>query len=81
MEDDVPLDESLEGKRVVTADGDEVGMVTGVREDVIYVDPDPGVTDTIAAKLGWDDVSESDYTLRADDVQRVTDDELHLATL
>lgn len=81
MTDDITIDDSVEGKRVVAADGDELGMVTGVRDDVIYVDPDPGLTDTISAKLGWDNVSEEDYTLQSDTIQEITDDEVRLGRL
>jgi len=56
-------------------------MVTGVRDDVIYVDPDPGLTDTISAKLGWDNVSEEDYSLRPDMIEEITDDEVRLGQL
>ena len=81
MTNDIPIDESMEGKRVVTADGDDVGMVSGVRGQTVYVDADPGLTDKITAKLGWDDVKEDDYPLQTDTIERVTDDEIHLSRL
>ena len=67
-----------EGKRVRSADGDDIGMVSEVRGDTAYVDPDPGVTDTIRSKLGWGDSDQEDYMLPADQISTITDDEIRL---
>lgn len=72
------IDESAEGNHVITASGDVIGLVSGVRDDTLYVDPDPGLTDKIAAKLGWDDVGVKDYVLDEESISHVTDDEVHL---
>ena len=72
------LTEADEGKRVVNADGDEIGMITGFRGGAAYVDPDPGVTDSIMSKLGWESVDEDDYRLDNDVVETITDDEVRL---
>ena len=66
------------GKRVVNATGDKVGVVTDVRNGTPYVDPDPGMFDTVKAKLGWEDVDEDAYPLQNDQVSEVTDDEIRL---
>ncbi|SEQ33969.1 hypothetical protein [Natrinema salaciae] len=66
------------GKRVVNADGDEVGMVADVEHGTAHVEPDPGITDSIKATLGWSDSGESTYPLQEEAVSRVTDDEIHL---
>lgn len=66
------------GKRVVTTDGEEVGVITEVRAGTAYVEPDPGMFDTIKAKLDWGGADEDDYPVRADDVAAVTDDEVRL---
>ncbi len=68
------------GKRVVNANGDEVGMVADVEHGTAHVEPDPGITDSIKATLGWSDSGESTYPLQAEAVSRVTDDEVHLET-
>jgi hypothetical protein len=68
-----------EGKKVVNADGDGIGMITEVRGDTAYVDPDPGITDSVMSKLGWGDSDEETYALRDDHVETVTDDEVRLA--
>ncbi|WP_254861718.1 PRC-barrel domain containing protein [Halovivax gelatinilyticus] len=70
-----------EGKRVVTADGDEIGMVSEVRDGRLHVDPDPGMTDSIKASLGWGDADEDTYALDDDKVESVTDDEIHIGRM
>lgn len=70
-----------EGKRVVTADGDEIGMVSEVRDGRLHVDPDPGMTDSIKASLGWGDADDETYALDEDKVESVTDDEIHIGRM
>ena len=67
-----------EGKRVVNADGDEVGVIQEVRGGDAYVDPDPGMADTIKSKLGWGDADEETYQLDDSNVESITDDEVRL---
>ena len=81
MTNDTTIDESAEGKQVISSDGEEVGMVTGVRGDRIYVDPNPGLTDKISSKLGWENIEEDDYSIRENSISRVTDDEIHLGRI
>lgn len=72
------LTEDDEGKRVVTTDGDEVGIVAEVRGGSAYVEPDPGMFDTIKAKLDWGDAGEDTYPVGTDDIAEVTDNEVRL---
>lgn len=72
------ITDSDEGKRVVDADGHDVGRVTEIRHGTAYVDPDPSLTGTILSKLGWADTDEDDYPLQEDAVEDVTDDEVIL---
>lgn len=72
------LTEDDEGKRVVNANGDEIGMVSDVRGGTAYVDPDPGITDTITSKLGWSDRDEDDYPLDRSSIEMISDDEIRL---
>jgi len=67
------------GKRVVNANGDTIGLVSGVETGSAYVDPDPGLTDKIRTRLGWDDVGENDYVLDPSHVDAVTDDAIRLS--
>lgn len=72
------LTENDEGKRVLNADGETIGMISGFRGGKAYVDPDPGITDKIMSRLGWEDVDEDHYALDSDMVAQISDDEVHL---
>lgn len=72
------ITENDEGKRVVDADGKKLGIVSGVRSGTAYVDPDPGIGDTIMSKLGWENIDEDDYPLDHGDVELITEDEIKL---
>jgi hypothetical protein len=72
------VSESDEGKKVVNAHGDVIGIVSGVRGGTAYVDPDPGVTDKIMSKLGWSSTDDEDYPLNQSKIDAVTDDEIRL---
>lgn len=72
------LTEDDKGKRVVSADGEKIGMITEVRGDMAYVDPDPGMFDSMKAKLDWGDAGEDSYPIDADRIADVTDDEIRL---
>ena len=72
------VSEADEGKRVVDADGEEVGIISGYRGGRAYVDPDPSIADTIMSKLGWENIDEDDYAIEQSDVDTVTDDEVRL---
>lgn len=72
------LSEDDTGKRIVTSNGDEVGMVKDVQAGRAFVDPDPGITDSIRTTLGWGEAQQGDYELNADRVERITDDEVVL---
>lgn len=67
------------GKPVVVSGGDQIGMVTEVEGDTAYVDPHPGMTEKIMAKLGWGDRDSQDLPLEADRIAVITDDEVQLS--
>lgn len=66
------------GNDVVDSQGNAVGIVSAVRHGTAHVDPDPGITDEIKAKLGGEGVDEEDYPLQEAAVATVTDDEVRL---
>lgn len=66
------------GKDVVDADGRRVGIVSGVRGDTAYVDPNPDVTDRIETMLGLEEVGQGDYPIDPALIDRVSDGEIHL---
>ncbi len=82
---DVPVSANItaddEGKRVVNAQGDEIGVVHEVERGTAHVKPDPGMTDTIKSKLGWGEADQETYALDTDSVDRITDDEIRLGRL
>lgn len=67
--------EDVEGKKVVHGD-ETVGRVVDVRQGTAYVDPDPGITETIMSKLSWGDQAsdEETYPLQVESVATVEDD-------
>ncbi|WP_436345410.1 PRC-barrel domain containing protein [Natronorubrum sp. FCH18a] len=67
-----------EGKRVVNADGTEVGRLVDVRDDHGYVEPDPSITGTIKAKLGWATRSDEAHPLDEGSIEEITDDAVYL---
>jgi len=72
------LDKSDEGKEIVDSEGDTVGMVAEVEGSIAHVTPDPGITDKVRTKLGWDTKDQDTFVLESDSIQMVTDDEVHL---
>lgn len=77
----VTLTEDEEGKPVVDSNGDQIGVVATVDHGTAYVDPDPGLTDKLLAKLGWNDADEEAYPLQEARIQAVTDDQIQLRDL
>jgi hypothetical protein len=69
--------DSDEGKPVVMGE-EKVGMVAAVEHGTAHVDPDPGLTDKIKAKLDWGDRDDDTYPLQEERVDAVTDDEVRL---
>lgn len=78
MPDRTTVESSDEGKAVIDANGNEVGVVTGVRAGTAYVDPEPGLADAVTSRLGWGSVDEGDERLPADVVAAITDEEIRL---
>ena len=68
-----------EGKTVVDATGEEVGMVTEVEANTLYVDPHPSLTDRIKTVLDWGGHDDDAYPLEPENVANITDDEVQLA--
>jgi hypothetical protein len=78
----VNITEDEEGKSVVNTYGDEIGIVTEVREDVLYVDPDPGMTEKITSSLGWGDSDDDDvYPIEANQIETITDDDVKISQM
>ena len=66
------------GKPVTDTDGTAVGIVTGVEGNVAYVEPDPDVTDSIRAALGWKSDPEETIAVDGGSVYEITEDSIVL---
>lgn len=73
------LTEDDEGKPVVDAGGEAVGMVEEVSGNTAYIDPEPGLVDRIKTTLGWGDADEENYPIDDENIDQVTDDEVRLS--
>lgn len=74
----VELTDQDEGKTVVRGD-EEVGRVVEVDHGTAYIDPDPGIAETIKSKLGWGErEAEDTYPLQEASIASVTDDRVRL---
>ena len=74
----IALSDDDEGKTVVDAHGTTLGLVTAVEGDRAFVEPDPGITETIKADLGWGDADADEYTVHEDAIERREDEQLRL---
>jgi hypothetical protein len=68
-----------EGKTVI-ADGQQVGVLVEVEEGRAYVEPEPSITESLMAKLGWGEADVDAYPIYDDAVAAITDDEIRLST-
>ncbi len=67
-----------EGKDVVDASGEKIGIVAEVDGNTLYVDPHPSITDRIKAELNIGEMDEDAYPVSADRIVRITDDLVEL---
>lgn len=69
---------SDKGKTVVGTNGRDIGMVTTVVEDTLYVAPNTRVSGTVERKLDWDDKQSTSLPVPTELITRI-DDEVVLA--
>ncbi|WP_254536730.1 hypothetical protein [Halomarina litorea] len=72
------LTDGDEGKILVDANGEDIGIVTAVRRDVAFVDPEPGFVEGLLAAFGRTDEDSDDIEVPQDAVETVTDREVRL---
>ena len=72
----VPLTQNDEGKDVIDADGETIGMVSEVGDGIVYIDPNPGFTERL---LGTSGADEDDITIREEQIEANEDDGLRLS--
>lgn len=69
-----------EGKFLVDAEGEQIGIVSEVDEQgsVAYVDPDPGIAESWLEGFGYGDADDDDIRVPFDAVNTVTDEEIRV---
>jgi hypothetical protein len=74
------LSTSDEGKYLMDAEGEEIGIVTEVDpdENVAYVEPDPDLTEAWVQSLGYGDADDDDIEVPGESVDTITDTELRV---
>ncbi len=65
------------GKEVISGD-EEVGMVSDVQGETIYVDPHPSLTDKIKAAFEWGEVDEETYPVEREQIESISEDTVHI---
>lgn len=68
-----------EGKEVL-AGGQYVGIVVETDAERAFVEPEPSISQSLMARLGWGEADEDAYPINGDAVAAVTDDEIRLST-
>lgn len=59
------------GKTVVGTDFRDIGMVTDVHNDTMYVDPNTSLTDKVKQQLNWDDNRRTDLPIASQFIKRI----------
>lgn len=72
------LSDGDQGKAVVDQAGERIGIVAEVEGQMAYVDPEPGLTDRLRARLNWGGHGDDDYPVEASEISDITDDEVVL---
>lgn len=67
------------GKKVVSQNGDTIGMVSGVESGRVHVDPDPGITEKVKSRLGWMEVEDDDYSIDESAIDAVRNNKIRLS--
>ncbi|NGM67555.1 hypothetical protein G6M89_00790 [Natronolimnobius sp. AArcel1] len=65
-----------QGKVVVDASGQEVGIASQVENETVYVDPEAGLADRLKARLGWGGDGSDEYPVEPAQIAEITDDEI-----
>lgn len=69
-----------EGKYLMDAEGEQLGIVTevDVTENVAYVEPEPGLGEALVQSFGYGDADDDDIEVPGDSVTTITDTELRV---
>ncbi|ELY48011.1 hypothetical protein [Natronorubrum bangense] len=72
----VELSSDDHGKDVVDETGQQIGIVAEVEGQTAYIDPEPGLTDRLRARLNWGGHGDDDYPVDSSEINQITDDEV-----
>lgn len=67
-----------EGKRVVTADGDEIGTIEQTAGSMAHVKPSMNLSQSVRRRLGWAEEGEDTYELQTAKVDNIGSEEVTL---
>jgi len=67
-----------EGKRVVTADGDEIGTIEKTSGSMAHVKPSENLSQSVRRRLGWAEEGEETYELQTSNVDSIESDHVML---
>ena len=67
-----------EGKPVVDADGNDIGVIAAVQGGTAHVNIDPGLAETVKAQLGWDEASGDTYPIQPEMIASISTNEVQL---
>lgn len=67
-----------EGKSVLTADGDMVGVIEETAGSYAHVKPHDDLSQSIRRRLGWTEEGEDTYRLDKSKISKFSGDEVHL---
>ena len=63
-----------QGKDVVDTRGDDLGIVSDVDGDVLYVEPDPTLTEKIMSTLHWREGESDELKVTPERIRRIDDE-------
>lgn len=70
--------DSDKGKTVVTADGDEVGTIENIDNNMAHVQPKGSLSRSIRRRLGWAEDDQDTFEIRHNQVEDISGNEIQL---
>lgn len=67
-----------QGKDVVDTHGEDLGIVSDVDGETLYVEPDPSLLESVMSTLHWREGDRDEMKIPGDRVLRIDDDEVVL---
>lgn len=67
-----------EGKPVVDANGNDIGIIASVQEETAHVNIDPGLAEKVKSQLGWEEASGDTYPIQPEMIASISTNEVQL---